>query len=169
MVKVKIKQPGLFFSIPNKGGFRSPAEICIEEEFIPFIESTFRKAGITGYTIEPFKVKEKKESKDKPPEITTITLEIPKTENLGGVNQRLDGIEELLRILLKKKDRVIKVVEKEKEDKSSRQTIRKQQQVEEMFIPKPDSESFVLVGDSMKFEEGSDISSKVEALIKAKK
>ncbi len=168
MIRIKVKQPGLFFSIPNRGGFRTPAEIDVDDSLLPFIESMFRKNGIVDYTIG--KVRKKDTPATLPPdqELRNITLEIPEDKRLLGVSKRLDNIEDLLKILLNKKDRVF--LENNSKKENSKEEKKNFDKEEPPFIPTIDSSGFVLKGDSSKVEErSSDILSKVNALIDVKK
>jgi len=166
MVRLVIKEHGLFLSIPKYGSFRTPVVINIHEDYIKYVESLLRKAGINNYSLEKIEKEKEKEKKIKKEGTNIVTIDlVSKVEDLGDVKDRLSNIEELLSMLLKKKDNIILSEEKPTKKKQNK----KSEDLEEVFVPRLDNSGFVMKGDSSKSKKAEEIDTQIDALLQLKK
>lgn len=176
MVKLVVKKPGFFVSIPSVGSFRSPFKIKIHESYIPLIETEFRKNGIDfdiSTEKDPTLKKEQKST-----EVTSpVDLEVKSLVDLSEVMKRLNDIQSLVQKVLERPFNPIKEIVIQEGDK-----VLSKVQKGELKIPKieeTDIEQDIFVPSlstkestidlTVKTSEKDDVSSRVELLSNLKK
>ena len=122
MVKLSIKEHGLFLSLPGLAPFRTPADLDLTKCDLNLILSELNRLGIKKFKI----ISEEIEKKPIIPVKEKVRIEKNKIEE-SNVNQRLEKIELMLKSFIDSKDEI-------KYSKPSKKTNNKiEKQVE--FIP----------------------------------
>jgi len=161
MVKLIIKDPGMFISLPGMPSFRTPCEIDITKYDINFIIAEMTRNGITEYKIESSSITRKEAPKNKPPQKKKIKVEPAPPKD--DVDKRLDTIEVLLKQLIEKDDSRLP---SESTTKRMKRIIEK----DDEFIPSVDIGNLEIQGD-ISSEQGNidDVTENIELLRKLEK
>jgi len=125
MIKLSIKQPGVFVSIPGIPEFRTPANVDISKHDAALIISIMRQHGISDYEIISG-ISGTKPRPSRPKPKVTPKGQKPRTED----SKRLDRIERMLEKVLEQ-GLIVQVDNK---------TTKKKKEVEDEFIPSIETE-----------------------------
>jgi SpoVK/Ycf46/Vps4 family AAA+-type ATPase len=163
MIKLILKQPGFFITLPSLGSFRSPFEVRIPESLRPLVESELLKNGVKNFKVfkDNVLIEKKQEEKD----IEQLEKKAV-VNNMSEVLKRLDDIQVLMNKILDRETVIRKVIIQKEEPGLE---ITKQPEIEEeIFIPSV-SEKISVIDLSVKTVEKENIDSQVDLLSNMKK
>src|SRR4030042_927837 len=153
MVKLIVKQPGFFVTLPKLGSFRSPFKVTIPESLRPLIEAELLKNGVKNFKIlEGDLPKEKKQIKKNPKEEQIVNV------NMTEVLERLKDIQTLVSKVLNRDPLVREVIIQRGE--FGREINTQSEIEEEIFIPRL-PEKISVIDLSVKTVERENIDSQV--------
>jgi hypothetical protein len=157
MVKLVVKQPGFFVTVPNMGSFRSPFKVKIPESLVPLVEMELLKSGVKDFKVSPTK-----EVKEKPRKVQEVKV----NSDMSEVMKKLEDIQTIVQKILLKDPSIINIVQHTEEEIKS---VKKAEEAEEeMFIPSL-SDKNPAIELSVKTSEKDDVSSRVESLSNLRK
>ena len=159
MVKLVVKQPGFFVTLPKLGSFRSPFRIRIPESLIPLVEMELLKNGVKDFKLSKCYYSEEKEFIKKK---IKKHVEKKEPESMSEVIERLKDIQSLVSKILSK-DPIVREIVIQKGEHSPSMINRQPEIEEEIFIPRI-SERISIIDLSVKTTEKEDVSNQVELL-----